>query len=328
MPESEIVRLAKSQKRKILERDAEVMRELTRRWLDVEKALEAEMLNTALQLSSEQMVTDAMVLKNKRFQNLMYQARAEYSKYAEQFEKRAVYLQEVNAGLGLKDAAAMLDTSLKMAGVQTTFDKLNVEALNMVFGFTADGTPLKTLLDKSYGEAATSMVDKLVGGLAKGLNPTKVARNMADGFGEKVLQRALTIARTEQLRAYRMGTLEQYRDSGMVVQYKRMATHDDLTCVGCLFADGETFDSVDEFSEHPNGRCTLVPIVVGLEAPTWESGQQWFENLPADRQMSILGQSRYDAWQNGTPLSEMSKHLENSTWGGSFVPTPLSELSE
>ena len=325
MPDSDIVRLALKQKRKILERDAEVMREMARRWLQVEHALEAEMLKSVVELGGAGIVTEAMILRSTRFQRLMYQSRAEFAKYADFMEEKVGGLQATNAQIGIDNAMALLKIGAAEAGIAITFDKLPVSALDAMMGFTADGSPLRNLLMRSYGEATNGMVQALVEGLAKGLNPIKIAQAVADGFGI-ALDRAMTIARTEQLRAYRMGTLEQYRQSEVVAQYKRMATKDDTTCLGCLFADGEIFDSAEDFSEHPNGRCVIIPVVRGAPEPAWENGKEWFAKQSAERQLSILGQERFDLWKSGTALDEMSKHVNDATWGGSFVPTPLKEL--
>jgi SPP1 gp7 family putative phage head morphogenesis protein len=327
MPKSQVVITAESQKRKLLAREAAKMREMARRWLEVERALEAEMVKIAAELAAETLVTEAMILNHARFERLLYQARAEFSKYADYVEETVMRLQLDTLTLGADDAFRTLQVGLKEAGLSTTFNRLNVDAINMLFGFSADGSPLRGLLMKSYGEAVNGIIRELVLGLAKGLNPVKVARSMADAFSVG-LDRALTIARTEQLRAYRMGAQEQYRESRIVLQYMRLADKSPETCAGCLFMDGEIYDTIEEFEEHPNGRCTLVPVIDGAAVPEWETGMQWFEKQSQETQIGILGQGRFDAWQNGTPLSEMSKHVEDPTWGGSFVPTPVKELDQ
>jgi SPP1 gp7 family putative phage head morphogenesis protein len=230
--------------------------------------------------------------------------------------------------MGVNDAYNILQTGLNEAQIASNLNHLNARAVDISIGFGADGTPLRSLLDDSYGKATNGLLQELTDGLAKGLNPVTIARNMADGFGEPILQRALVIARTETLRAYRMGSQEQYKESGIVTQYKRLATKDDRTCLGCLMQDGEIYDTVDAFEEHPNGRCTLVPIIDGVTPPDWQSGKDWLAGLPEDRQREIMGDKRFELYKNGTPLEDMSKHVDNATWGGSFVPTPVGELDK
>lgn len=325
MPDSDIARLVEAQKRRILARETEMMREMTRRWLEIERALEAEMLKVVTELGGETLVTEAMLLRNTRFQKLLYQARAEYGKFADYMDEKISEMQAEALKDGIDDAYKVLGVGLDGAGLAITFDKLPIGALETMIGLTADGSTLKKLLMDSYGEAVNGIIAEMLTGLAKGLHPTDIAELMANKFGVG-LQRALTIARTEQARAYRMASLEQYRNSGVVTQYKRMAKKDDTTCLGCLFSDGEIYETEDEFSEHPNGRCSIIPVVRGVPEPTWETGKEWFENLSEDRQRSILGEARFDLWQSGTSLDEMTQLVSDPTWGGKVVPTPISEL--
>ena len=327
MTESTVARLVRLQKEALLQQEASEMRLLTRRWLEVEKALEAEMLKTALALEQEGIVTEAMILRDRRFQNLLYRARAEYAQYADDFEARAINMQEYALSKGISDATKTLNLSLDEAGLALDFEMLNVEAINTFVGMSADGTPLRNLLMKDYGASVNGMVEALQKGLVLGLNPKKIAEEMANGFGIG-LQKALLISRTEMLRAYRMATQEQYRSSEVVTQYKRLAVKDDKTCLGCLMQDGETFENAEDFSEHPNGRCVLVPVVRGGFAPQWTSGKDWLAGLSPERQRGIMGQERYELWQSGAiTLDDLSTLRENATWGGSFVPTPLKDLT-
>jgi hypothetical protein len=65
---------------------------------------------------------------------------------------------------------------------------------------------------------------------------------------------------------------------------------------------------------------------MGVSEPAWQSGVSWFRSQSEADQRSILGESRFQAWKDGASLEDMSKFVSNPTWGGSFVPTPVSEL--
>ncbi len=327
MPESQVARLVRLQKEALLRQEASEMRLLTRRWLQVERVLEAEMMKTALALAEKGILTEAMILRDERFQRLLYLARAEYARFADDFAERVGNMQDYAAIRGVKDAAKALDLAIEEAGLGIEFEMLNVDAINAFFGMSADGTPLRNLLMKDYGSATNGMLDALTKGLGLGLHPEKIAAEMAEGFAVG-LQKAMLIARTEMLRAYRAGTLEQYRASEVVSGYKRLAVKDDTTCLGCLMQDGEFYDTAEEFAEHPNGRCTLVPVVRGAGAPEWTTGKEWLAGLSEERQRGILGDERFDLWKSGgASLEDFSTLVPNETWGGSFVPTPLSVLT-
>lgn len=327
MSESEVARLVRLQKEALLRQEASEMRLLARRWLQVDRALEAEMLKTAMALAEKGILTEAMILRNERFQRLLWLARAEYAQFADDFGERVGNMQDYAVMKGVSDASKALNAVIEEAGLGIEFEMLNVDAINAFFGMSADGTPLRDLLMKDYGSAVDGMVDALTKGLGLGLHPEKIAAEMAEGFAVG-LQKAMLIARTEMLRAYRAGTLEQYRASEVVTAYKRLAVKDDTTCLGCLMQDGETYDTAEEFAEHPNGRCTLVPVVRGAGEPTWTTGKEWLAGLSEDRQRSILGDERFDLWKSGgASLEDFSTLVPNETWGGSFVPTPLNVLT-
>lgn len=319
---SEIVLLIERQKALLLAKDATLARSLARQWMEVIDALEAELLKTATAFEGEALVTEAMILRNSHFQKLLWQARAEYAKYADGMDEAVTEAQKKMLALGVADATGVIEFAVD--GI--VFDRLNVRAIEALLGFSADGSPLRDLLMKGYGDAVNGIVRELLAGLAKGLNPRDIAEAMADGFGVG-LDRALRIARTEVMRAYRLGSLEQYRQSGVVTQYMRLAKKDATTCLGCLFTDGEVFDSADEFSEHPNGRCVVVPVVRGAALPVFETGTDWFMKQPVATQLEMLGQERFDAWQNGAALRDMSSFVSDPVWGGSFVPTPVNQFA-
>lgn len=329
MPDSdpEVVRFLRLRKQALLMKEQGLMRSLTKDWLKVEQALRSEMEALASELASLNVVTEATIQRHERFVKLLYQARAEVGKFNETADGAITKMQAQMSKTGIEDALKALKISYQDAGmVAPSFDQLPVKALEIMFGYASDGSSLQGLLARAYPDAVNGMMDALVTGLAFGNHPTDVGRKMAEEFGIG-LNRALTIARTETLRAYRMGSFEQYRESGVVSGYKRLASHDSRTCIGCLMADGMMIESLDgEFDEHPNGRCTAVPVVIGIPAMEWSNGEQWFIRQAEATQREMLGPQRFEAWKTGTDLKDMSKFVNDPTWGGSYVPTPVGEL--
>jgi hypothetical protein len=148
-------------------------------------------------------------------------------------------------------------------------------------------------------------------------------RGMAQG-----LNRALVIARTEQMRVYHQSAQQQYAASGVVYGHRRLAAHDDRTCPACLAADGELLDVNKPLYDHPNGRCTSIPLVDGLPAVQFETGQDWLRKQDAETQRRILGRGRYDAWRAGRfELDELAVTTSDETWGKSLNVAPLKDLA-
>ncbi len=327
MPDPGVVVFLRKRKEALLMKEQGLMRSLARDWLKVEQALKSEMEALASELARANIVTEAMIQKHDRFVKLLYQARAEAGRFNEYADEAITNMQAQMSKTGIEDALKALKISYKDAGmVAPRFNTLPVRSLEMMFGYASDGSSLRALLSRAYPEAVNGMMDALIKGLAFGNHPTDVGKAMANAFGIG-LNSSLTIARTETLRAYRMGSFEQYRDSGVVSGYKRLASHDSRTCIGCLMADGMMIESLDgEFDEHPNGRCTAVPVVIGVPESNWKSGAQWFAEQSDETQRGMLGPARYDAWKSGVDLRDMSTFVNDPTWGGSYMPTPVGEL--
>jgi hypothetical protein len=132
-------------------------------------------------------------------------------------------------------------------------------------------------------------------------------------------QRSLVIARTEQLRAWREASRATYQASGVVAGYKRLAAKSTRTCIACLLADGQFYALDQPFEEHPQGRCTLVPVLIGRDPPDWERGRQWLERQPPATQRQLLGPAAYNAWQAGDlRLEELVERHEHPTWGAAL----------
>ena len=125
-----------------------------------------------------------------------------------------------------------------------------------------------------------------------------------------------------------MATVEGYRESNVVSGFRRLAAKDGRTCLACLMSDGETFDLASDLTDHPNGRCVAVPILVGREPPQWQTGREWFETLPPERQREMMGAERYDAWSRGAfDLSALRRTAHSDVWGDSPRVATLAELT-
>ena len=98
-------------------------------------------------------------------------------------------------------------------------------------------------------------------------------------------------------------------------------------CVGCAVADGEILSTEAEFDEHCQGRCDLLPIIVGVENPQAQSYQDWYGRQDEATQRGILGPGRYDALKSGSASwQDLGTHTHSDQWGGAYVPTLVSNL--
>lgn len=326
MPDSEVVRVMRQFKRDLLRLERAQLRDMAQRWLTVERRLQAQIDALALEMADRRRdgrtITAEMLLNERRYRELLVQLTQELERYSDYAERTITDRQRQLARLGIDHA----ENALTVQGVSAGFNRLPVESVEAMAGLAGNGAPLRQLLAQSWPLAADGLTNELVTGVALGYNPRKVARLMAQGATGS-LDRMMVIARTEQLRVYRFANRESYRTSGVVTGYKRLATHDSRVCAACLMDEGTLYEVGEEMPEHPQGRCTMVPVVEGMRQPTWTAGADWFVQQSPARQQAILGQGRYSAWQAGDfDLDAVVTVKPNLTWGASLQVTPLREL--
>lgn len=314
----------------LLRRERTQMSAMAQRWLGVERALQAEIVRFTERLHQDGLTLGQIRSRQfqlDRFASLLRQVRNELDRYTDYAAPLITDRQREYAATGIDHAADAINAVGEQAGITIRFDRLPVGAVENLAGLAGDGSPLRALLQGSFGVGAEGMFSQLIAGVALGRNPRVVARMMVrDGLSQS-LTRMMLIARTEQLRVYRESSRQTYINSGVVERYKRLAAKSRRTCAACLMADGQIYELDEPFDEHPNGRCQLVPVVTGLPPVRWTEGRDWFVTQSPEIQQSILGPGRFDAWRNGAfDLDQLVSRRENPVWGAALVPTPLRDL--
>ena len=330
-PESIVVAVARAFKSDLEARDATQMAAMAARWRSVEvyltgliDALAAEMAQRRVDGAS---VSLAAIRRLDRYHELRDQVVAQVTRYQRTYAEGLIIAeQERMLQMGIEHAV----TAIRVAGISSAFGVIPVDAVEFMAGMAGDGSPLFAVLKGRAlaPESVQGLTDALVRGTALGWNPRKTALAMRDGLAGG-LQKALTIARTEQLRAYRLANVAEYRESGVVTGFRRMAAKDGRSCLSCLIQDGTIYTLESEMTDHPVGRCTCAPIVKGFEMPTWQTGSEWLQQQDPEAQRVIMGDARYQLWRDGkVPLERMAYTAHSDVWGDSPAVVPLSRLQE
>lgn len=297
-----------------------------RKWQELERSLEYAIQRLVTEISVQQAnkmpVNSNALYKLESYRDLLKQVSAEAKRY-EAFASGVIgEEQKAYIDLGGRVAVDVMQTSPSWSG---QLRRINPRVVEKMVGVSADGAPLFDLLKQR--SLTTTMVEgmtkQLIEAVALGYNPEKTARALATGL-QGGLTKALTIARTEQIRVYRQASLDQYAAGG-VVQYQRHAAKGERTCMVCLALDGQIYAIKDGFASHPNCRCNMVPVINGLEYSPRESAQDWFTAQPISVQQQVLG-AHYDAWKNGTKLIDMVHTTDDPVWGPTLRTVPLKDL--
>lgn len=326
MPDSAVIVAMRSFKRDLLRQESAQMREMATRWLQVERRLSGDMAALAAEMhdiaEGGGIVSSDLLFDHRRYRLLMRQLTDELGTYTRYADRTITDKQAQLARLGIDHAVSAIEAQ----GVRAGFARLPVEAVQNMVGLAGNGTPLRTLLTATWPDAAEGLTQQLIRGVALGWNPRKTAKAMAQG-NTRSLDRMMVISRSESLRVYRSANLASYRSSGVVSGYRRLAARSNRTCLSCLVRDGEFIDLKDEMDEHPAGRCTSVPIVIGVPEPTWQVGKDWLIEQPEKTQLAVMGKERLGLWKSGRyDLEEMIRVIPNETWGNSLGSIPLREL--
>ena len=157
---------------------------------------------------------------------------------------------------------------------------------------------------------------------AAALGLTWLLTQVRETFGSlwRNVQRTL---RTLAEQMFRRGQHEQAQRTP-VIRWLRIANHE-TACFACLMLEGTVYDRREDFADHPNGRCTIIPIED--DHPEEHPGRDWFERLDPEEQRRIMGPSRYDAWQNGDlSLDDLVEVVNDPTFGPIPHMIPLDRL--
>lgn len=228
----------------------------------------------------------------------------------------------------VKAAAAQIDSvingvpfrkslALFPAGAISELSLLDSELLNV---------PIRRLFADIGKAAAKRLQNTLIEQVAIGAGENQITNAIRTVI--KVSEgRARTIARTETLQAYRNAALKSFAGDKDYQRWVWVAARDRRTCVICWGLHGRVFKSNQKQISHPNCRCTLLPLQKG-ETPQSlgiVAGVKEFAGLPNEVKLDILGRGRFDAYEQGVPLSDMFQFVQMD-WGMQPVIVPTSRL--
>ena len=322
--ESAVVRVARAFRAAILAEDAEQMALLADRYLQLELSLEDTIAALAERIANMDDATYWQIQRLETYQRYQLRLLAELDQYNAWVAENVREGQLRFAGLGTDHAAATLETARRGASVPLT--SAERDRLMAMVGYAGDGSPLSTLLAQSGDYVRAAVTKNLLDAVARAQNPRVTARAIRKATG-MALNRAMAIARTEQLRVYRDATAANYRASG-IQWYQRISGRQSTSCIACISLDGEISTSDASVDDHPNGLCSSIPIVPGVENPVMESSQAWFSRQSEPFKQAIMGQERYRLYQSGQiSWSDLGRHTHDAVWGGSVSPVPLRDLS-
>lgn len=250
----------------------------------------------------------------------------EINQYGALAKGTTIALKKKGVQLGEQSGLDQLDATLPEQ-TPYSFGVPSQGAIESIVGATQKGSPLADLFAGFGSEAADRVGKILISAITLGDNPRKIARDVEDAL-DISRSRALTIARTEMLRAYRESALETYRANDDIVEgWLWMSALDARTCAVCISMHGSVHSLDEDLDGHPNCRCTKSPRVKGSSfSPLL--GSDWFDDQSEAVQRQILGSNAaYEAYNDGASLSDFVGVNHDKDWGKSVYQRSAKEVA-
>lgn len=206
--------------------------------------------------------------------------------------------------------------------IKTSIFRTDTEAVKKLIGRTQSGTSLSKFFARLKPEISELAKKELLEGFAVGDSVKEIAVriNKVSGVG---LSRAMTISRSETVSAYRRASVEFYDNAG-IVEYRFLSVLDIRTCPICWSLHGRKFKLKVKPNIHVNCRCVIVPVVSDDEKI--ETGIERFNKLSSGFQKQILGNKRFELFQNGQSLKSFVKFEKSKEYGRVYKIRNLSEF--
>ena len=306
--------LAQQFRAALLQRDADALREITAAYDQLVTSLQLSVSALAAQAqrarATGQTVNATWLFRERRLNLLLTQAEQQLATFTAQATRQITNDQRAAVTLAQDHAKQLLSA----ADAEITFTRLPTAAIETLVGFSGDGAPLHKLLAKLPGDGATRIKETLIAAIATGQSPRQTATQINDALaGNKA--RALTIARTETLRAYREASRQTAKAAG-VTRYEWISSKSQRTCLACLALDGQIFAIEKPQPSHPNCRCSVLYLPPGYVPPPRETGAPWFAQQPDEVQAKMMSKVALEAYSRGAvKLQDFVGVKRSRVWG-------------
>lgn len=325
---ADIYETAEGFKARLLARERAASGELLRAYRLAVARIEARVRDLTARIDEArrqgEIISSGWLYERNRLTLLKLEIETEIQKFSHVASLRVASEQRAAVEAGEVDAAALVG-EVTGAPAAVRLGTLNRGAVAAIAGFAADGSPLRALFAARGAQLAQRVADELVAGVAEGQPARVIASRVREAFGGD-LARALTIARTETIRAYREAARETYiAHSDVLSGWYWQAALDARTCAMCIAMHGRVFSVTERLQSHPNCRCQPLPIVHG--APLPESGPEWFARQEPGVQRSVLGAGKFEAYRKGELLlTDLVGVRRDPRWGLVRYELPLSAV--
>lgn len=276
-------------------------------------------------------LTKATVKSSAAYKNLIREISAELNDY-EGYLKTEVRGASTNAARSGLTAGALLLATALADSLGVAVKDLPADALNSIqpdaLSFLADY--LKALapkIDSLSNYHSVQIAEGILDRVALGQNPRVIATWITDAYGMGLTD-SMRMTRTAQLYSYRQANnAVQVANGELLEGVVWCAELDDRVCMSCVALHGQVFPVGTLADDHHNGRCAMLPWVKGEPNPIEQDGADWFTSQSETTQKSMMGTTKWQAWQDGKfELNQISGTYQDDVFGEMRGEVSLKDL--
>ena len=326
----DIFQVVDAQRAALLKREYRAVRDMVAAYeaaeRSIEKSIRAFQAKIDLANKTGTPISLSWVYQEARLENILREVRLrldDFSKDALEFTSKA---RDDAYELGAVHALRLGEAS-----VIGDFAGLHRGAFENAQAILSANSPVKALFDEISPTTIFKMREVFARAVAEGWNPRKTGAAMKRETEGLARDRAILIARTEQIRAYRTANQEVYRRNSDVLRgWRWTSAKTPATCALCLALDGQVFPVEKTLSSHPACRCSMLPLPkTDFGGPEPSSGEDYFQNLSPDEQDRILGRTKGDMYRKGEiTLKDNVDWTDHPDYGRQPRPRTIKELQK
>lgn len=292
-----------------------MLRSYSAAWREIQKDLAAVVAKIDAATAAGTEITPGWLYQEARYRQLLDQVEEQINRFAVDAYNTTIQANRQAVTVAQSHAQQLVKAGTRSLGFEASFTTMPQGAAETIAGMVKPNSPVQQLFVSLGPRARASVSDAFVSGVIRGKNPRAIARDVQRITGEP-LSRALTIARTETLRAYRETSRATYLANRDVTSgWVWVSALDRRGCAACWAQHGTEHELTEPFAGHPNCRCAMAPIIDGWTPPL-VPGVAEFEKLSDADKRTILGPSKFRAYQDDAiGLKDLAAHTHSPVWG-------------
>lgn len=315
---------------RLIEREEAAFRELLEAYEVIEADLRRRYRELQLRIGAAREAGETVgvswIYRERRLATLLDQVKQQI----ERFGQTAARITEREQRAAIRIAAEQADDVFRVMSGASPLNlgsTLPSRVVEDAVGMMGDGSPILNYYRETLAPKVAEMIrTEVIKAAATGTDFETIASRLLR-TGEITRSRALMVARTEVNRVRREAARQQFKESGVATGWEWVASKSIRTCPACLWMDGQIFKLEDPFPQHPNCRCTMIPVIDGVDRPPRTLGRDWFEKLTDEEKEKILGIEAAAAYKRGeVTLGDFRGWRNSKEFGRSIYTRSLASI--